>query len=194
MKYKILLSTIVTVILLSIVATVNKSSNKVQLQQIDIKTKAQEIEIKTKKSEELQKQLEDAHGDLEKLKTIEQENKKLQEDIKALQAKKAEKARIAEAEKKTLAERAVNAVTGTQKAYAASGNFYKDFIYQHESGNRTTAVNSIGCRGLGQACPGTKLPCGDDYACQDAWFTNYAMTRYGSWEAAYNWWTVHRWW
>ncbi len=122
MKYKILISTIVAIALLSIVATVTKSSNKVQLQQVDIQTKSQEIEVKTKKAEELQKRLEDAHGDLDKLKNIEEENRKLQEEIKALQAKKAEKARIAEAEKKSLAERALNKATGTQTASAASGN------------------------------------------------------------------------
>ena len=71
---------------------------------------------------------------------------------------------------------------------------YKAFIYQHESGNNPASVNSIGCRGLGQACPGSKLPCGNDYACQDAYFTNYAMTRYGSWEKAYQFWVQNRWW
>lgn len=71
---------------------------------------------------------------------------------------------------------------------------YMAFIYSHESGCRTTAVNSIGCRGLGQACPGSKLPCGADWACQDAWFKNYALQRYGSFLAAYNFWLAHRWW
>ena len=92
------------------------------------------------------------------------------------------------------AQQAAQATYTPQKAYAQSGNYYKDFIYQKESGNNPNAVNSIGCRGIGQACPGTKLPCGADYACQDAWFTNYAMTRYGSWEKAYNFWVANRWW
>lgn len=89
----------------------------------------------------------------------------------------------------------------SKKAYAAASpvvplpsNKAKAYIYEHESGNRTTAVNSIGCRGLGQACPGTKLPCGDDYACQDAWFTNYMQQRYGSWENAYIFWVNNHWW
>jgi hypothetical protein len=60
----------------------------------------------------------------------------------------------------------------------------KNFVYMHESGNDPTAVNSQGCRGLGQACPGTKLPCGNDYACQDQYFTAYMESRYGSWQAA----------
>lgn len=74
-------------------------------------------------------------------------------------------------------------------------NPYKQFIYQHESGCRTDAVNSIGCTGLGQACPGSKLPCSlSDWVCQDNWFSNYAIQRYGSWEAAYNFWQANRWW
>lgn len=122
MKLKILIAIIVTSTLLGIVATVSKASNTVELQQVDLKTKQQEIEIKTKKSEELQRQLENAHGDLKKLKSIEEENKQLQKDIEKLQAKKAEEKRIAEAKKKSLAEQAVNAVTRTQTAYASTGN------------------------------------------------------------------------
>ena len=60
----------------------------------------------------------------------------------------------------------------------------KAFIYHKESGNNPKAINSTGCRGLGQACPGTKLPCGDDYECQDEWFTGYMRNRYGSWVKA----------
>ena len=73
-------------------------------------------------------------------------------------------------------------------------NEYAHFIYMKESGCRTTAVNSIGCRGIGQACPGSKLPCGDDYACQNAWFTNYALERYGSWANAHAFWLNNHWW
>lgn len=197
MKSKIIISSIVTIVLLFIVATVTKASNQVQLQQVDIKTKSQEIQVKTQRANELQKQLEDAHGDLQKLKNIEEENKKLQEDIKALQAVKAEKARIASLKQKSLAEKAVNTLTGTKTAYAATGDSSIDcksisnakaFIYCKESGNSTAAINGGGCRGLGQACPGTKLPCGNDYACQDAYFTNYMKQRYGSWEKAKAFW------
>lgn len=81
--------------------------------------------------------------------------------------------------------------TSTQPTDA---NADKMFIYQHESGNNPAAVNSIGCRGLGQACPGSKLPCGDDYACQDAYFTAYMTNRYGTWANARAWWEGHRWW
>jgi cell division protein FtsB len=73
-------------------------------------------------------------------------------------------------------------------------NQYAQFIYQHESGCNLNAVNYLGCRGIGQACPGSKLPCGADYACQNAFFTNYALTRYGSWYNSYLFWLNNHWW
>jgi hypothetical protein len=73
-------------------------------------------------------------------------------------------------------------------------NTYANYIYMHESSCNVNAVNSIGCRGIGQACPGSKLPCGSDYECQNKWFTNYAVQRYGSWEQAYYFWLNNHWW
>lgn len=74
----------------------------------------------------------------------------------------------------------------------------KMWIYMHESGNRPTARNSIGCLGLGQACPGSKLlavcPDLNDYTCQDIFFTNYMRNRYGTWENAKAFWLSHNWW
>lgn len=67
-------------------------------------------------------------------------------------------------------------------------------IYMHESGCNPSAVNGAGCRGIGQACPGSKLPCGADFACQHAWFTAYAYAVYGSWENAWAAWQRKGWW
>lgn len=78
-----------------------------------------------------------------------------------------------------------------------SDQWYKIFIYNHESGNNPARWNSSGCVGLGQACPASKLlaVCPSlDYACEDAWFTRYAISRYGSWKNAYMFWVSHRWW
>lgn len=68
-------------------------------------------------------------------------------------------------------------------------------IYMRESGCRPWAYNSSGCRGIGQACPGSKLPCDDyDFWCQHEWFEGYAFSRYGSWEAAWAFWQSRHWW
>jgi hypothetical protein len=74
-------------------------------------------------------------------------------------------------------------------------NFYANYIYTHESGCNTSALNSIGCYGIGQACPASKIAqCGADYACQNAWFTQYAISAYGGWAGAYNHWVNYHWW
>jgi LysM repeat protein len=72
-------------------------------------------------------------------------------------------------------------------------NSYANYIYMRESGCNLNAVNASGCRGIGQACPGSKLPCGADYACQNAYFTSYAA-KYGGWAGAYAFWVAHGWW
>lgn len=79
--------------------------------------------------------------------------------------------------------------------YPVSSNAAKAFIYARESGNNPNATNPNGCYGLGQDCNGVvRSMCGADYACQDAYFTRYAMGRYGSWEGAYAFWQSHHWW
>lgn len=92
-------------------------------------------------------------------------------------------------------------LTGTFKrvvpvSIPVSGDADKMFIYQHESGNTPTSINhSSGACGLGQALPCSKLPCSlNDYACQDNWFTQYAISRYGSWKQAREFWQQNRWW
>ncbi|WP_231745472.1 hypothetical protein [Arthrobacter sp. EpRS71] len=72
----------------------------------------------------------------------------------------------------------------------------KAFIYFKESTNRTDAINSeSGACGLGQALPCSKLPCSlQDYECQDEWFTDYAVRRYGSFVNAKAFWLANSWW
>jgi TolA-binding protein len=169
---------------------VSDNKQQIQLQDIQVKSKeSQLIQLNSKYDTILKEKVQTDQQKIEQQKKIDE----LENERKRLEGELQAKLQRQQAEKQKLATAAQN-VSGTAKVSAASGNFYKDFIYHHESGNRTTAVNSIGCRGIGQACPGTKLPCGDDYACQDAWFTNYAMQRYGSWENAYNFWVANRWW
>jgi hypothetical protein len=81
---------------------------------------------------------------------------------------------------------------------AASDYGFADFIMSHESGWRPNAVSSNGYYGLGQtnlkaistACPNWQ----SDPICQLEYFSGYAVSRYGSWQAAYNHWTVNRNW
>jgi hypothetical protein len=72
----------------------------------------------------------------------------------------------------------------------------KQFIYCHESGNNPTRENSIGCIGLGQDCNGNlRNVCPAlDYNCEDQFFTNYMIHRYGTWDRAKSFWVAHGWW
>jgi len=85
--------------------------------------------------------------------------------------------------------------TAAYVAAPVSDNAAKAFIYAHESGNNPDATNPNGCYGLGQDCNGrVRAQCGADYACQDAYFDNYAASRYGSWAGAEAFWQTHGWW
>ena len=94
----------------------------------------------------------------------------------------------------------------TRPIHALPASQAKAFIYQHESGNNPCAYypSKSDCNYTGQAACGLggAKPCSkmrdycamSDYACQDRWFTGYAISRYGSWEGAYAFWIRHRWW
>lgn len=69
------------------------------------------------------------------------------------------------------------------------------YVYQHESGCRTDAIGPNGPCGLGQALPCSKLGCSlSDWDCQNNWFTNYAISVYGSTYNAMVFWSQNHWW
>lgn len=79
----------------------------------------------------------------------------------------------------------------------ASGDWgYVDYIVSRESGWNPNATNSSsGACGLVQALPCSKVP-GNGYNPVDnlRWANGYATGRYGSWAAAYAFWTSNHWW
>ena len=97
----------------------------------------------------------------------------------------------------------VNIPSNKQAIMAAAGispsdYAYVDYIFSHESRWNAAALNSIGCAGLGQACPSSKLAAvcpnwQNDPVCQTKWFAGYAQ-RYGGWSGAYNAWVTKHWW
>lgn len=73
---------------------------------------------------------------------------------------------------------------------------YVDYIVSKESGWNPNATNkSSGACGLVQALPCSKVP-GNGYNPVDnlRWGNSYAIGRYGSWSAAYAFWTRNHWW
>jgi len=69
------------------------------------------------------------------------------------------------------------------KYYQGDELIAADNILKKEAGYRYDAVNEIGCAGMVQACPASKLGCPlteDGILCQTQWFIGYLNRRYGS--------------
>lgn len=190
-----IVTTIIVAVLLAVTMIglrhTDKLNDQIKFKQIELRDNSAKLKLLDKKYLDLNKQLDAKDADKVKieqqLKDLQQERDKLKADLQAKLDAKAKDIAVK-------AQSAVTAPVRMQTAYASSPDEDKAFIYQHESGNNPNAVNSIGCRGLGQACPGSKLPCDADYACQDAYFTNYMLNRYGSWANARAFWEANRWW
>lgn len=163
--------------------------HKIRVQKIEIIDTSTKLRILDEKYIKLNSDLDHKTKTLEQ---VEQERQQLEKEKQELQRQlsaKKEAQRVAQVKTPQIIPTA-NASSGN-----CGDNPYKQFIYMKESGCRTDAMNSIGCYGIGQSCPASKIAhCGADFACQDAWFSNYAVTRYGSWEKAYNFWVKNRWW
>jgi len=92
--------------------------------------------------------------------------------------------------------------TETKKLWLTSSGIselywgYVDYIITKESNWNPNSINSSsGACGLAQALPCSKVP-GTPLDPIDnlKWANDYATKRYGSWEKAYNFWLVHKWW
>ena len=73
------------------------------------------------------------------------------------------------------------ALTYLSKYYSGDELTAADNILKKEAGYRTDAVNEIGCGGMPQACPATKMGCALDQSgldCQLNFFVNYIKSRY----------------
>jgi hypothetical protein len=181
------------------VSTIVKHNNKLKFKTIELQDTSAKLKLL---QQQYDVQLKSKSVDEKKLKELEEQKKELEKQLSAKQEAK----RLADAEAlkaQQAAQTIANTVTQTRTAYAAPAgvtgncgdNMYKQYIYQHESGCDTGRYNSIGCFGIGQSCPASKIAhCGTDFACQDAWFSNYAQQRYGGWAAAYQFWLQNRWW
>lgn len=168
------------------------TNNKIELRQVELKSTTSELKQLQLKYDNLNFELDNTDAkNSEKIKQLEAEKLKLEQEKLELEQQVS-----AKKEANRIAAEKVNDAAGlSEVAYATSNDIdcnnqvtAKAFIYCHESGNNPGAINSGGCRGLGQACPGSKLPCGNDYACQDQWFTSYMLQRYGTWEKAQAFW------
>lgn len=184
---------IICLLALSLIVNYVASSHRQSMYQQKLSQRQTRIKSLVFKLKEIQQEKATSDAQVQSKAQHEADLQKQIDDLnKQLQAKR---------DAQSLATRVLNTVTQTKVAYAAPAasyggcgdNSYAQFIYQHESSCNLNAMNASGCRGIGQACPGSKLPCGADYACQNAYFTNYA-NKYGGWAGAYQFWLGHGWW
>lgn len=182
---RIIYLTVVTLVILGtmhVYTDVNKSKDNIQLKTIQLK----DTQAQLNKVEQNYNALSKDKNATDRQKTDLQ--KQIDDLNNQLQSK-------AELKKQAVVYAAAAPVTAVEAGISDSDA--KAYIYAHESGNNPTAQNSIGCLGLGQACPGEKLlaVCPTlEYGCEDTFFTNYALARYGSWQIAYQHWLNFRWW
>jgi len=185
MRSKVIITAIIATVMfagLAAIKHIDQLNDGIQFKQIEIQDNSAKLKQLNTKYDELHKDSTLTEKEYEKqLKQLQEQRDALKADLEA---------------RRQVKEQTLAATTfGVVNDASASSMDAKSFIYMKESGNNPAAVNPIGCRGLGQACPGSKLPCSDsDYTCQDNWFTNYMLERYGSWEAARQFWLQNNWW
>ena len=208
-KFKLLIvATSALIISFGCIAAVDnfKQTQHIQSEVKRLETERQQLHDKTEK---LEKTNTESKQQLEEQKKTED---KLREEIKNLQAAKAERQRIAA----LAASQHASAASAEQGSVAAGWHYecrsqraavqeaatrllganatYAMYIFDHESCSDPGRLNSSGCGGLGQACPLSKMPCGpNDIDCQIRFFDGHARGK-GGWIASYNFWLANSWW
>lgn len=140
------------------------------------------------KNQELENSNTQTEKQLEDQKKLEEQ---LRNEIKNLQAMKAEKARLAAlaSSPKAFAEEPVRASGSCADWMAAAGipDMYSTHkLIINESGCNPNAVNpDSGACGIPQALPCSKIAhCGVEPVCQLRWMDQYVKGRYGTWDGA----------
>lgn len=195
MKKIILFAAILLLVIASVGALRESNNSKIETQNVKIELNKNDKE--QQKLEDDYKKLEGANaGKEQKVQELEKKRQQLEKEKKQLEAQLQAKAELKRRNLVYAAAAPTVPFTERQSGVKNCGdNIYKQYIYQKESGCNTGATNPIGCFGIGQSCPKSKIAhCGVDFKCQDAWFTNYAVQRYGSWRGAYNFWVANHWW
>lgn len=161
-----------------------------------------QLEHKSQQLKKTQRDLEQIKvRDADTQKKLDETNKQLQETQKQLEAKRnsatAYAAELPVVQAPVVQAPVVEKPRPITAVVAGCGdNTYANYIYMHESGCNASAINAgSGACGIGQELPCGKSGCSlGDYACQNAFFTQYAIDRYGSWYNAYVFWTNNNWW
>ncbi|WOO88492.1 hypothetical protein R2F61_06055 [Mollicutes bacterium LVI A0078] len=159
-------------------------------------------------------EIESMQKDIDEVNKLKKQNKK---ELEKLNDKLAKQEELETSLKQELAdiEEEIGKVALTSSGSASSSNKdaimsaagisssdyqYVDYIISKESGWNSTAANPMSSAyGLCQSLPGSKMAsAGSDWATnpvtQMKWCNSYAVSRYGSWAGAYNFWISNHWW
>ena len=187
-KFKLLILAISALIISYGCIAAAENYREVKNTQSQIKRLETERQQLHDKNQELQNSNTQTEKQLEDQKKLEEQ---LRNEIKNLQAMKAEKARLAAlaSSPKAFAEEPVKASGSCADWMAAAGipDIYSTHkLIINESGCNPNAVNpSSGACGIPQALPCSKIAhCGVEPVCQLQWMDQYVKGRYGSWDGA----------
>lgn len=191
-KFKLLILAISALIISFGCIAAVENYREVQHTQSQIKRLETERQQLYDKNQELQNSNTQTEKQLEDQRKLEEQ---LRNEIKNLQAARAEKARLAAlaSSPKAFAEEKVTTSGSCVDWMAAAGipltNATNTLILK-ESGCSPTAVNPYsGACGIPQALPCSKIShCGTEPVCQLKWMDSYVKGRYGTWENALSMW------
>jgi hypothetical protein len=204
--FTIILATLIVAGTLNAVHETNNNKDYLRLKGIELKNTQYELDTLEKSYEELRNNTQiNEQKRLDEIKRLQDEKAKLEKDLQAKAQVKSTNSVVYAAtdggwhgipcgvganNKRAEIKAAVD-----QLGLTADWT-YIDFIFGHESTYDPGCQNSIGCRGLGQACPGSKLPCSSsDVVCQVSFFNDYAQRSHGGgWYNGYQFWLANRWW
>lgn len=169
MRKQVILIALVSILLGLCMAAfrhIDQLNDGIEFKKIELKDNSAKLQILNSKYDELNKQINNQDADKEKLQQeldkLQKEREQLQRDLQAKLDKK----------KQDLASNAVNAATGTQKAYAAAPGSCSDYMIAAGVTDMATASHLIsgesGCQagrlntssyacGIAQSLPCTKL-------------------------------------
>lgn len=187
-KFKLLIVAISALIISFGCIAAVENYKEVQHTQSQIKRLETERQQLHDKNQELENSNTQTEKQLEDQRKLEEQ---LRNEIKNLQAMKAEKARLAAlaSSPKAFAEEKVTTSGSCADWMAAAGipDMYSTHkLIINESGCNPNAVNpDSGACGIPQALPCSKIAhCGVEPVCQLRWMDQYVKGRYGSWDGA----------
>lgn len=201
-KLKILVSIAIVVAIFTLTRFILTTNQTVETQQLKVKTHQQEREITEQRLEAVWQELEEAKGDSKRLDKLQKEQESIIEDLERQLQAKLDRQSQSSQNAVYASPQAITATQGCEQLGVrlsglgvSSGDMSAAlFIAQKESGCASGAVNaSSGACGEFQS-----LPCGKwGSPGTDTYLThaiNYANSRYGGWQGAYNFWIANHWW